>query len=159
MNSAKSQRYSSAVTQTHNERIEDDRSEMERKEVKMRQIGPIYVRIRNIRQLHSLMYLLMKVLRFIILFSFRSSSAAIKLGPGRGEDTDVPERDDGIQERHRRGKARQIRHNIRRMRRHADVRRRFREVRDSFLTLRRSRYIYTSVEFEISYIPKSFSIE
>jgi len=36
MNSAKLQRYSSSVTRTRNARIEDDRSEIERKEVKTR---------------------------------------------------------------------------------------------------------------------------
>lgn len=86
MNSAKLQRYSSPVTRARNIRIEDDRLEMERKEVKTRHRSVLDLRSHTKhRQLRLSMYSSM----IVILFSFRSVSAAIKPALERGEDSQV----------------------------------------------------------------------
>lgn len=79
----------------------------------------------------------------------------MKLGLGRGEDTQVPAGDEGVREGRRRGKARQVRRGVCHLRRHADVGRGLRQVRNRFLIaekkeaaaaaencVRRSNFIY-----------------
>lgn len=117
MNSAKlTAVFITCLPRTRNARIEDDRAEIERKEVKTRQIGAIYVRRRNVSSCVSLMY----YARCTVI-SFSLPCSPIKLGLGRGEDTEFSEGDEGVRKGRGRGKTRQIRRDIYHLRHHADV--------------------------------------